>query len=140
MTAVKTASLEGCVILLITLGGCGSPSATMPGERPPSTSPHINSISPTSAAAGSPDLTLTVTGARFVNDDSANNHSIMGWTVGSGMTFLLITTFVSDTQVTAVVPAERLSAVGTARVSVNSVYDGEVPHDSSNSVDFTIHE
>src|SRR5215469_9735656 len=43
-----------------------SNSVTFSIATPPLGPPSISSISPTSAAAGSPDLTLTVTGSNFV--------------------------------------------------------------------------
>lgn len=67
----------------------------------------ISNLSPTSAVAGSPSLTLTVTGTGFVNG------SAVQWN-GS----LLTTTYSSGTQLTASVPSNLLLAPGAASVTV----------------------
>ncbi len=71
--------------------------------------PTIASLSPSSATAGSAAFTLTINGANF---DS-------GTTVQWGTT-ALARTFVSATQLTAVVPASLIAASGSASVTVTS--------------------
>ncbi|HJT77592.1 MAG TPA: IPT/TIG domain-containing protein [Gemmataceae bacterium] len=71
--------------------------------------PSISSLSPAAAGEGGPSFTLTVNGSHFQ----------------SGATVLfngtsLATTFVSDTQLTAVVPASLIAHAGTARVTVSA--------------------
>lgn len=83
--------------------------------------PTITSLSPASANAGSPGITLTVNGTNF------SNGSVVTWN-GSSRT----TTFVSATQLTAVIPASDLTTAGTALVGVSS---GSV---ASNTQTFTI--
>ncbi len=88
----------------------------------PAATPTISSISPTSANAGSPDIILTVTGTNF------NSGSVVTWN-GSSRT----TTFVSATQLTAIIPATDLGAASTATVGVST---GSVT--SGNTQNFTI--
>lgn len=82
-------------------GASGSVNVTLgPATYP---APVLTSMSPTSASAGSPALTLTVTGSGFACT------SLVRWNGAN-----LATTFVSATQLTAVVPAANL-ATGAAR-------------------------
>lgn len=69
--------------------------------------PRISALSPSSALAGSPEITLTVTGTNFVSD------SVVRW---NGQP--RATTFVNSTQVTALIPASDLASVGNALVTV----------------------
>src|SRR6184192_3491289 len=89
--------------------------------------PTITSISPTSTIAGSGQFTLTVNGTNFVSTSPA---STVYWN-GSPLT----TTFVSSTQLTAIVPAANVATVGTASVTVVNPAPGG---GTSNSVTFTI--
>ncbi|MCK9517623.1 MAG: IPT/TIG domain-containing protein [Dehalococcoidia bacterium] len=78
--------------------------------------PLLTAISPTSAPAGSPDVTLTVTGTNFVDG------SVVQWAGAP-----LATTYVSATKLTAIVPAAKLAAEGTAEISVVSPAPGGGP-------------
>jgi uncharacterized protein (TIGR03437 family) len=71
------------------------------------TPPVISGLSPSSAAAGGAAFPLTVNGSGFVAS------SAVYWN-----TTALPTTFVSATQLTAMVPASLIATVGTASVSV----------------------
>ena len=84
--------------------------------------PTITSISPTSCLAGSPQFTMTVIGTNY------NNTSVVQWN-GAG----LVTTFVSGTQLTAIVPAANVAVAGTAQVTVKNSTGS-----ASNPVTFTI--
>ncbi|MFZ0036350.1 MAG: hypothetical protein WAK91_02940 [Candidatus Acidiferrales bacterium] len=68
--------------------------------------PTLTELSPTSAAAGGPAFSLTVTGSNFVPNSSVN------WN-GSGRQ----TTFVSATQLTAAITAADIAVGGTASVT-----------------------
>ena len=96
----------------------------------------ISSISPTSAVAGSADLTLTITGSNF--DGAGVIRSRAVWIV-NGNTTPLSTTFVSDKQLTAVIPAALLTSPVEAQVAVQH-YDQveQVVDGTSNSVSFSI--
>src|SRR5205085_6317585 len=91
----------------ITVGGCGGTSGTATFTI--SATPVISSLSPTCAAAGDPQFTLTVNGINFVST------SIVNWN-GAALT----TTFVSSTQLTATVAASRIANPGTASITVLS--------------------
>ena len=71
--------------------------------------PILTSIDPTSIVAGSPGFTLTVTGASFVPE------SVVRWDSTN-----LATTFVSESQLTAVVPASLVATKGTVNITVYS--------------------
>jgi hypothetical protein len=73
--------------------------------------PVLSSISPSSVRAGSATFTLTCTGSNFISSSSVH------WTAG-GTTTVLATTFVSATQLTAVVPSSLVANRGTASVTV----------------------
>ena len=96
-----------------------SNSLTFTIATPP---PAISSLSPGSAASGSPAFPLTVNGSGFVSSATVQ------WN-GSP----LATTFVGATQLTAQVPATAIAAAGSASVKV--VNPGGAP---SNAVTFTI--
>jgi len=102
----------------------------------PPGSPSVSSISPMSAVAGSPDLTLTVMGSAFVNEN--HNDSLVVWSVNGSDTFLA-TTFVSSTEVTAVIPATLLAHPVVAKVLVETGDPmGSAPLSRTNTIDFTV--
>lgn len=74
--------------------------------------PAISSLSPSSVASGGATFTLTV------NGNTANKFQPTA-VVYAGAT-ALTTTFVSDTQVTASVPASVISSSGTISVTVRN--------------------
>ncbi len=69
--------------------------------------PTLGSISPTTADAGSPDTTVTVTGTSFTPQSTV---------AASGSS--LSTTFVASTQLTTVIPAAELASAGVLPVTV----------------------
>jgi hypothetical protein len=69
--------------------------------------PTLTSISPTSTPVGSPEFTLTANGSNFISS------SVVRWG-GANRT----TTFVSSTQLTAIIPATDLVTAGTVQVTV----------------------
>jgi peptidoglycan/xylan/chitin deacetylase (PgdA/CDA1 family) len=75
--------------------------------------PTVTALNPTSAVAGDPAFTLTVTGTNFVGS------SVVRWN-GSARP----TTFVSSTQVTASIGAVDIAAVGAPNVRVFSPAPG----------------
>ncbi len=86
--------------------------------------PTLIGISPTSVTAGSPNAIITLTGAGFVNTSVADFN-------GAPLT----TTFVSATQLTAVVPSTDLTAASTAAITVvNPAQQGG----ASNAQTFTV--
>ncbi len=87
-----------------TPGGGTSTGSTFTVNNP---TPGITGLSPSSAPPGSPDTTLTVNGLNF------NPSSVVQWN-----TVALTTTFVSATQLTALIPAADLTSGTTANVTV----------------------
>ena len=71
--------------------------------------PNLTSLSPFTTAAGGPQFTLSANGSNFVNGATV---------VWNGS--LLVTTFVSASQLTAVVPATLIASAGTATVGVTN--------------------
>jgi len=75
--------------------------------------PTLTSVTPASIYAGSPDTTFTLTGTNF-------DVSSVAMAGNTG----LATTFVSPTQLTAVVPAAALASVGTLSLTVSNPAPG----------------
>ncbi len=101
------------LVLLMAASECGGGA---PGSTPPPTGGASITTSPTSAAAGSSDLILTITGSHFAGD--LHSFSQVAWTTNSIDDTLLATTFVSDSQLKAVIPANLLTQPVMAQVSV----------------------
>lgn len=111
----------------ITVVNPGSPQVTSPAFVFSITQPTgltITSLSPSSVAAGSPQFTLTVRGTGF------GSNSGVRW---NGST--LQTTFVSSTELSAVVPAGLVQNQGTATITVVNTGPTQV---TSGSLTFTI--
>jgi hypothetical protein len=101
----------------------------------------ITSISPDSATAGSSELTLTITGSNFTYF-----MSVVGWSTTptdlNCCNTWLDTTFISSTELKAVVPATLLKTPVAAQVFVETgdpqgITDG-VSYPQSNPVAFTV--
>lgn len=84
------------------------------------TGPHISSISPVSAGAGAAQFTLTVNGSGLTSGTVQLNGSA------------LATTVVSDSQLTATVPASMVSGAGVPQVTA------KVATATSNALSFTV--
>ncbi|MFZ1204204.1 MAG: FG-GAP-like repeat-containing protein [Candidatus Acidiferrales bacterium] len=84
-------------------------SASIAQARPAVPVPFVDAISPVSVAPGGADLTLTVNGVNFAN------ASVVYWG-----TTALTTTYVSGTQLTAVVPAALTATGGTGWITVST--------------------
>jgi IPT/TIG domain len=120
-------STAGTAFVSVT-NGSGNVSNSVPFNVASPSSPTIstaNGLVPASAAAGSAAMQLIVVGTNFVQG------TIVFWNNGTNQA--LTTSFVSPTQVTAVLPASLLAASGVAFVSVQN--PGPL---NSNSVPFTI--
>ena len=104
-----------------TPGGGVSAGRTFTVENPV---PTLSAISPTTATAGGPAFTLTVTGVDFVDG------SVVRWD-GADRT----TAFVSGTQLTATIPAGDIATAGTATVTVENPAPGG---GESNELTFTV--
>jgi len=123
----------GSTLLLLALCGCGSPTVRSDGR----TSLNSISISPTSVVAGSADLTLTITGSHFL-PRAQHKWSQAVWSSNGSQTELA-TTFVSTSQLTAVVPANLLISPGTAQVFVQTGDPmGDLPLRKSGPAGFSV--
>jgi IPT/TIG domain len=122
------------LVLPLSLIGCGGGSSAQVQPPPPAV-PTISSISPTTVAPGSPDLTLVVKGSNFAN--AANNRSQVAWSANGSET-LLATMFSSSAQLTAVVPAALLKNAGFALVLVETGDPTGSNLSKSDSVPFSI--
>jgi hypothetical protein len=80
--------------------------------------PVINSVSPSSAIVGSPQITIDILGQHLTTTTAYWN--------GAGLT----TTQISDAEITAVVPASLLSSIGTGVITVanNAMSSGFLFH------------
>lgn len=119
--------LIGVLLLAICVAGCSysSKSGTM------ASAPTIAQLMPSSAVAGGPAFTLTVTGSNFTNG------AVIYW---NGVA--LTTTFTMASQVTAAIPASDLSTAGTVPVYVRNpggtgIYMNQTGQ-NSNTLNFTI--
>ena len=114
----------GCVVRNINIDlfvrSCGGSSST---QTPLNPAPIIQSISPSSAAAGANGLTLTITGANFLSS------SAVTW---NGKAKLA--TLVSASQLTIPISSSDLSASGTVQVEVTN----PAPGGGQTSTSFTI--
>lgn len=75
----------------------------------PETQPVVTSISPTSATGGGPSFTLMVNGSGFVQGSQVSFNAMK-----------VATSLVSDTQLTALIPASAIAAVGYPNVVVTN--------------------
>jgi IPT/TIG domain-containing protein len=123
------------VILQLACGG-----GTAPSKPNPPVAPSANiSISPGDATAGSPDLILTVLGSKdFTFSNAAHQFSQVVWSQGEIDT-RLVTTFVSSSELTAVVPTALLASALAAKVRVE-IWDtqGDAPMATSSVVTFQV--
>jgi hypothetical protein len=143
--------ITAITVLMVAVGassGCGSASSAAPGSQssaqtlPPasaSAAATITSIAPTSAVAGSPDVTLSVTGTNFVQ--GFLTASWVMWSANGNET-LLDTKFISSTELKAVVPTTLLKNSGTAQVFVETgdamgITDG-VRYPKTNALAFSV--
>lgn len=106
ITAGAIATAGAKAVTVQNIAGASN-SVTLTVTAAPNPAPTLSSISPTNTSAGSAQFTLTVNGSNFVNG------SIVRWN-GSD----LVTTVVSATQLTAIVPAGLVASQGTATVTV----------------------
>ncbi len=122
MKAVSIASLQTLTVVLVTaclmipIGGCGGGSSqqgTIVQQTPPNPVPTLTSISPAVLAAGGPDATVSVSGSNFTKGSSI--------TLGGST---LTTTFVSSSQLSAVVPAADLASPASLQLAVSNPSPG----------------
>jgi hypothetical protein len=105
-------------------GGGASTALDFTINPPPNPTPTLSNLSPDVATAGNRDLTLTITGANFIN------ASVVQWN-GQDQA----TTFVNDTQLTTQIPASSLAKAVAVTVRVFTPAPGG---GASNEMSFTI--
>jgi len=125
-------------------GSPARPTTTVPATPTgaPADGPSITGVSPDRAVAGSSDMTIRITGANFkAPDRSSRSWTWALWSVNGDVE--LDTRFVSDTELTAVIPARLLHDAIVAKLSVVTGdpmgwSDGFRRYPRSNAVNFTI--
>jgi hypothetical protein len=120
LTAVGSASIT---VFNPTPGG-GTSSALTFAINALNPMPAISTLVPSSAASGSPALTLAVTGSDFVAASTVNWNGVA-----------LTTSYVDGSHLTAVVPASDLTTVGSASVTIFNPSPGG---GTSSALTFTI--
>ena len=115
ISAAYVASAGSATVAVYTpaLGGGSSSTLTFSITSGTNPVPVISSLNPASAAAGSAAFTLTVTGSSFVSS------SVVKWNAVN-----LTTTYVSTTQLQAVVPLANVATAGTASITVYTASPG----------------
>ena len=136
---IRIAEIMALSAVLLSFG-CGGGSFTQspqPSQPPQPQTPSGTAItiSPATATAGSTDLTLTVTGSNFAA--ARHDSSLAVWVMNGSNTFLA-TTFVSSTQLSAVVPAALLVNPVVAEVFVQTGDPMGDVFTTSNSVNFSV--
>lgn len=86
-------------------------------QPPPNPVPTITSISPSSAPAGSPSFTLTISGSNFLAGSGGAGGSIVQWNAGPQQTNLQPSS-ITTSQISVTIPASLVAAPGTAIVTV----------------------
>jgi len=115
------------IFLLYLLGGC-TKNNTNPNPNPSPTIqnplPTISTITPNTTKAGVGDFTITILGTNFISSTvvQLENQS-------------LATTYISSTQLTAVIPSQQILNAGAPKITVVSPTPGG---GTSNSLVFTI--
>ena len=125
-STIPSVSIGSCVSLVCLIiwqfacgGGTLTQSSRSGSSGRPNTAPANISISPGSALIGSPDLTLTIQALNNFTFFGGHWQSAVHWSQG-GVDTPLPTTFVSSSQLTAIVPAALLASTVTAQVHVET--------------------
>jgi len=127
-----SARMTMAMITLAVVSGCNDHHLAQ-DTGPSAVGPVINSVTPDSAVTGSSDVTVTVKGADFVKGSSVVKC------VENGSATVLTTTFVSETELSAVIPAALLQGEVTAVLSVeNTGILGRSDGPRSNEVPFAV--
>jgi len=111
--------------LTITALNPGTPASEPVTLRVISNVPAITSVTPSTIALGSVNTTITVSGSGFANNAQVRLNN----------TTDVATTFINDTQVTAVVPGTELTVARTINVTV---FNPSPINQTSNAVTLTV--
>jgi len=129
--------LIGSLLVVCQLGCGGAPKLSPPQVGP---NPQANiTISPANAVVGSADLTVAITAKQtFSFIDTTHKHSKVVWTA-NGADTTLVTTFLSGSELTALVPASLLANPIRATLHVeNWDMQGDAPLAISSMVAFSV--
>jgi hypothetical protein len=148
MQHAQTASVLAAVLFGLCGCGGGYSQSSQPAPNPaptPSFGPvSITAISPTSAVAGSPDLTLSLTGTSMDllhAGQALYTHTFVSWCSAVGNCTNLAASVASATELTAEIPAALMAKPDAIRISVQKWYFADdTPFAVSNSVDFAVTE
>ena len=114
------AAFPGTAAVTVTnsIGTSNSSPVTLSTPAAALVAPSISALSQTSVAAGSPAITLTVTGTNLLP------CSTVQWVNAANVASPLSTMYVSATQLSATVPASDFLALGTAQLQVGTIQPG----------------
>ena len=112
LTASQLASAGTISVRVVNSAPGGGTSAAV-GFTALNGTPGITSLNPTSVPAGSPDRVLTVTGTGFVSSSTVRSNGV-----------LLMTTYVTPTTLSAVVPSSQLITPGSVAITVTNPAPG----------------
>lgn len=114
ITATDIANAGSASVAVYTPGFVvGSPSINFPITGSNNPSPKLSSLSPSSAAVGSPDLEVLISGSGFVQSSFAE------WNAAP-----LATAYLSSSKLIALIPAADLTSGTTANIDVSSPAPG----------------
>jgi hypothetical protein len=105
--------------VVVTVGSLPSNGVNF-SVTPPPPPPSITTVSPSSAVVGGGPLTITVTGTNFVSS------AVVQWNGNA-----LATTFLSTTQLQAIVTSSNIASAGAAKVTVSNTSAGGVSNSST---------
>ena len=99
---------------------------------PPNPVPKVTSVTPTSVAAGSADLPITIVGTSFLPTSDPSGGSQVRWNTSTQTN--LTASNITSSQIQATIPAALLASAGTA---VITVYNPPAPPPSGCTVNCT---
>lgn len=108
LTAAQLASAGNVSVRVVNAAPGGGTSSAL-AFAITNAAPTIVALTPSSVVSGSPDRTVTITGTGFVPSSTVKSNGVN-----------VVTTYVSATQVTAVVPANQLMYPGSVSLTVTS--------------------
>lgn len=112
LTAAQVAS-AGPISVRVTTPAPGGGMSSAISFTVTNPAPAIGGLNPPSVVSGSPDRTITITGTGFVPSSTVQSNGIN-----------VMTTFVSATQITAVVPSNQLLYPGSVALTVTNPAPG----------------
>jgi hypothetical protein len=112
LTAAQLATAGTISVRVVNSAPGGGTSAAL-GFTVQNALPAITSLNPASVVAGSPDRAITITGTGFVSTSTARSNGV-----------LLMTTYVTPTTLSAVVPSSHLVNPGSVAITVTNPAPG----------------